>query len=118
MAVDGKENGNQYRDDDQDDPGTFTELCDGKYDHHDCGTHCAKAIHEHFVTPALIIAQCRAWFNDLLSFFKMTDLPPAPCHSCLGEGKGEEHADRIERDQAGDIGPIGMIKERWQSPTA
>src|SRR5215211_1312702 len=98
MMVNGEENFNQQGNNDEHDPGTFTELGYRKYDHHNCGAYGAETIYQHFVFPARLILECRTLLNNFLTLFQMANLPPAARHARLRKCKGKKHADRIERN--------------------
>src|SRR6266508_7004495 len=98
MMVNGEENFHQQWNNDEHDPGTFTELSCRKYDHHDRSTEGAETIDQHFVFPARLIFECRTLLNNFLALFQMANLPPAARHARLRKCKGKKHADSVERN--------------------
>src|SRR5512138_3858890 len=95
VAVNGKEQGNEQRNNDQNDPGTFPELGHRKYDHDDKRTDRAKSVDIHLETPLRVIFQVGAMTDYFLTLFQATTFVPADRHSSLRQCKGKEHADSV-----------------------
>ncbi len=67
MIVNGEENFNEGWNDDEHDPGTFTELGYRKYDHHNGCTERTEPIDQHFVFPARLISECGALLRNFFT---------------------------------------------------
>src|SRR5687768_954680 len=83
VAMNGKEQLDEGRDNDEHYPGALAEFGYRKNHHDNPGTHSTKAIDQHFGAPAAFVTEDGSCFNDFFSLFQMTNLPPAPCHANL-----------------------------------
>ena len=99
MAVDGAQDGDERRHQDQYDPRAVAELSGGEDQRHDRRQDGAEAVEDHLALPPRFVLKRRADLLDLASRFQVADLPPTARHAGLRQGKGEEHADGVQRDQ-------------------
>ena len=102
----------QNRDQDQNDPGSLKELGDGEDHYHDGGAQGAETVDDHLQLPLRLMAQRGTAFFNLGAGPEVPDLPPAARHACLRQGEGQEYADGIQRNQAGDAGIEGNDQQR------
>src|SRR5215211_1520796 len=99
VTVNRKEQPNEQRDDDQNDPGALSEFGNGKDQHDDSRTEGTKPVNEHLMLPAFVIRQLRPMTGHLFPLFQATNSPPAPCHTRLRKRERKEYTDSIKRDQ-------------------
>src|SRR5688500_13845065 len=87
VAVDRKEQLDQHRNDNKNNPGAPSKFGDGKNHHHNGCTKSTKTVDYHLDAPPTVITENGSRFGNFLAFFEMTDLPPTPGHTDLGEGE-------------------------------
>src|SRR5688572_23034146 len=100
MAMDGKQSCDEQWNKERENPSHLKKVGDNKNNCNDCGTKGAKAVDDQFHFPGRFITQGRSSFTHFLPFWQVTNLPPAICHSELGECEGKKDTYCPDGDQS------------------
>ncbi len=99
MVVDAKEQEDQRRHQQQDEPGAGGELGDGEDGHDHEGRDRADGADNHVQTPMGVVFQHRLQPLDRLARLQLADLAQPHNHARLRHGEAEEDANGVERDE-------------------